>query len=235
MQEGLAEHLRRQVQPRRADANDAETVGRLQRRFARRRTIQVDRARQRPIVEAGGLPAHLDRAVGHRKRARLTAQPLGRRRQQQGAHFRAGCADRPSGHLGGHRAHRQPFVGDLAGRGRRDPDTRQRQVQFLGGHLGERGADPLAIFHAAEGDPDDPARLEAHPATEPWIGGEHRRNHARASSRIRRAARATASITRLCTPQRQRCQSSASAISARLGSGLLSSRALALTRMPERQ
>ena len=235
VQKGLAEQLGRQVQAGLALADDPQAIRRLRRGLAGGRPGKVDLAGQAPVVEAARLPALEERPVANIQLVGVAAQPAGRGGGEQRAHLGAGGADGRTGKLDRHRPHGQPFVGNVASRRGNDAQPGEGRVQLVGGDLGQGGGDPLAVLHAPESDTHAAIGFEADPAVEARVGGEHGGDHAGAPSRIRRAARATASRMRLCTPQRQRCQSSAWAISPRLGSGLRSSSALAPTRMPERQ
>jgi hypothetical protein len=235
MQEGRAKQLGRQVEARLALADDPHAVRRLEQGLAGGLACEIHFAGQAPVVDAGWPTIPHERPVADIQIGGLASQPPGRGGGEQRADLGAGHADRRAGDFRRHGPHGQAFVGDVACRRWDHAHLREREVELIGGHLGERGGDALTVFHPPEGDASATVRLEADPAVKPGIGGEHGGNHAEAPSRMRRAANTTASITRLCTPQRQRCQSSASATSARVGSGLPSSRALAPIRMPDRQ
>ena len=235
VQEGRAEHLGRQVEPAWRGPDQPVAIGRLGRDLASRALGQIHLAGQRPIGQAGGRAAVHEGAILDIEFAGVAAQAPSGGLGEQRPGLGASRADRGAGGFGAHRADGQALVWRKVGLQIDHVQPVQADVQLLGGDLRQAGHGALTIFDLAEGDADDARRLEPHPAVKAWIGGEARRDHRPTSARMRSAARATAAMIRLCAPQRQRCQDSASAISARLGSGLASISALAPTSMPARQ
>ena len=122
---------------------------------------------------------------------------------------------------------------------RQHGDAIERQVELVGGDLADGGDHALADLDLAGGDAHGAVGLEVDPAVEAGIldqaGRQDGRAHAGLPLRSVAAARSTARRMRWCVPQRQRCLSSASTTSLRLGLGLRSSSALADMMMPLRQ
>ena len=234
MQIGRSEQLGRKVEAVGRPADQAVAVGRLPPRLAGGRLRQVHVRPQVPEVEASGFALEKKLTVADVDVDRLALQTLGGGLDEQGPRLGAGGADRSARGLGAHAADGQALVRGSVGMRLDHVDPVHGHVEFLGGDLGQAGQGALAVFDLADGDADNAGSLEADPAVEPGIGGEVGGDHA-AASRIRLAARATAAMMRLCAPHRQRRPDSAAAISARLGSGFLSMRALAATTIPARQ
>jgi hypothetical protein len=233
--EAGAEYLVGKVDAGKAAADHLE-IGRAgERGGAARRPREIDRLRERPVIERGRRAVLEEFAVGEADRGGRAVEAERCGFGEERAHLGGGDADRAARRLDGLAAGREPLLGRGVGVAGDDAHALGLDAQLLGGDLDERGEDALAELDLAGREPDAPARLEADPAVEAGIGGEAGGEGHGASPRIARAARATARIIRFCAPQRQRFFSSASAISARVGFGLRASSALAAMRMPPRQ
>src|SRR5262245_47049809 len=176
-------------------------------------------------------------------------------REEERAHLGAGEANGAARH-GDRVAARGEALGRARRRlPRYDAQALRRHVELLGGDLRERSEHALTDLDLAGRKPHAALLLEADPRRQQRIVGKalRQRGHGRAPVAARAdepgsgrvsgartielprwplaslasAARATARMTRLCTPQRQRWRSSAVAISLRLGRGLRASSAVA--------
>ena len=169
-----------------------------------------------------------------RKLTRLAAELLGGAVEEQCAHLGADQADRSAADRDRIATRREAFARTDIGLARHQPHLFETHVEFLGGDLAERGQDALADLDLATADANAVLVLECDPLRQDRIVDQALRQSVRDHDATP-AARATARITRLCMPQRQRCGSSAATMSARLGLELFASSAAAETRMPERQ
>ena len=102
----------------------------------------------------------------------------------------------------------------MLGVGALNADTREIDVQLLGGDLRDRGQNALADLDMGDFEYHLTVGVEANEGVD-------------AHGAISWAARCMARIMRLWVPQRQICTSRARQISSRVGSGLSSSKALA--------
>ena len=236
--EARARDLGRQVEPRPMLADDLVGRGPLDRRGAGGAALQRDLSRHRPIVAAGVLAGAEEPAVLDRKLARRATQRLGETIDEQRAHLGADQADRGAADRDRIAAGGEALGGADVGLARHQIDLLGADVEFFGGDLGERGQDALADLDLAGADADAAGLGERDPLRQDRIVDQALRqrvgNHRRAPA-MAAPARCTARITRFWMPQRQRCGSSASMMSARLGVGFVSSSAVAEMTMPGRQ
>ena len=198
--------LVRQIHSWHVGAHDA--VVRL--RFGFRAT--AGRPVQHGVV--GQLPVAGCRTVATRDLAVLNRQNLfghselfRRDRQIQVARFRADFAQRRPGMLDRQTASGHPLVGAEICCRRGHSDTANVDIEFLGGHLGQRGENALAQLDLAGPHLHGAVGVDAQPVSQPRVGRKGRREvfgaHP-AASRISAAAASTARTTRLCAPHRQR-------------------------------
>ena len=132
----------------------------------------------------------------------------------------------------------QSLVGAEIGCRRGHLDSGDVDVEFLGGHLRQRGEHTLTQFDFAGTDFNGAVRADAQPVAKPRIGRKGRRQRFgghEAALRISAAAVSTARTTRLWAPQRHRLSSSAARTSDSDGSAFVASRAAALTTIPDMQ
>ena len=211
-------------------------------RFARagpgRVGCKIDRRGERPVILAGRCVVAQDGAVAHAEFARGAAGDARRLVEEQRAHVGAGLPQGDAAELDRLAAGGIALVRRQVGVAGADGDALHRHVEFVGGDLRHGGEHALAELDAAGADQHFAGRGEGDPAVESRIVVERAGEgcvHDGAPARISAAALATARMMRLCVPQRQILSSSAAAISARVGDGFLSSSALAVITMPDRQ
>ena len=230
---GRALDLGRQVEPGQALADDLVLGRAFGRRGAARAPVEVDGGSHRPVVAAGRLAAAQELPFLDRQFADRAAQRLRDLVEQHRAHLGADQPDRRAADR-----HRIAARGEIFGRAHvglagHQADLVRPHVELLRRDLRHRGQDALADLDLAGGDADL-AGLERDPLRQDWIVGEAERqrvgNHVLAP-----LAFCTARTTRLWMPQRHRCGSRASTMSARLGFEFFFSRAVAAIRMPGRQ
>ncbi len=211
---------------------------RLRRRVALDVARKVLGGREIPVVMPGRCIAAAEHAILHRQFRWAAIQPLCQAIQNTRAQFRRNQPHGPTGYLDRLAARGLAFVRRFLGVTREDRDALRRHVQFIGGNLRECGDVALAQLHLADRKAHRAIRFEAKPLLHPAVVLDRqwqRIAHAPCPPRSMAAALSTARRIRGCAPQRQRFLSNAAAMSARVGVGLRSSRALALITMPDRQ
>ncbi len=236
--ETRARHLRRQVAPRHRLSHHAVCRARLRRRRPGDLGGEILRLHEGPVVVPGRCVAATKRAILDADLRRRAVQPPRQPLHHPGAQLRRHQPDRAPRHLDRLAGGGLPLIRRLLRVARQHRDTREVDVQLLGRDLRQRGDVALAQLHLAHRQAHGAVGLETQPLLHPPVGQDALRQgvaHRAAPARIIAAALATARRMRGCAPQRHRWLSSAAAISARLGSALRSSNALASMMMPDRQ
>ena len=237
--EGRPAHLRRQVDARHALSDHLVGCDLLGRHRAGDGLREVDLGRDGPVILACRCAVLQEPAIDHRKLVAAAVEAQRRSIERLGANLGADQPYRAARHVDRQRRGRIELVRAVRGVAGQHGDATQRHVQFFSRDLADGGNDALPHLDLAGGDAHGAIGLELDPAVETRVldqaRGQHGRIHAMPPLRSIAAARSTARRMRWCAPQRQRCLSSAATISARLGSGLRSSSALAEMRIPERQ
>ena len=228
-----AEHLVRQIEPRRGRAGNTPGLGRLGGDPRRGIACQQIVVRQLPIAGAQ-IARSGDIAVLDVEALRRHTQPLCRQLQIYGPRLRRGVAHCRARLLDRKAARGGALVGARSGRHLHHADAVKADVELVGRDLRQSGDDALTELDLAGAQLDEAFMAEAQPLREPRVGlqvDRQLRGHGLASL----AARSTARTMRLWAPQRHRLRSSAARTWGSLGLGLCASSAAAEMRMPERQ
>ena len=238
---GPAGELVRQVKPGHTRADDVVGGGGLGLVLAAGGPVEQHIVGEFPV--AGGPAVRCqDLAVGHGQLALRHAQPGRGDSQVEHPGLRAHQADGRARVLDGQAARGIALIGAGTG-GRGDhPHPGDADVQFLGGHLGQRGEYALPEFHLSRPYLNNTRAQHAEPVTEAGVhrhrgrqrDGRRRRVHA-ASPRSSAAAASTARTMRLCAPHRHRLRSRAARTSASDGSSLRLSSSTAAIVTPDMQ
>ena len=240
---GAARELVRQVQPGQAGADQAIRRCGLGRVTAGGGPVEQRGVGQFPVA-AGPAVRRQDLAVGYGQLVLGHAEPGRGRGQVPSPGLRADQAKRGAGVLDGKAAGGVTLVGTQAGDRRHHPHPGEADVQFLGGHLGQRGQHALPELDLARAYLDDAGRQHAQPVAEPRVRRDRgrqrdvlRRVHAvpSGSARSSAAASSTAETMRLCAPHRHRLPSRAARTSSPEGSALRRSRPTAAMITPDKQ
>ena len=238
---GPTGELVRQVEPGHTGADDVVGGGGLGLILAAGSPVEQHIVGEFPVTGGPAVRCQ-DLAVGHGQLALRYAEPGRGDSQVEHPGLRAHQADGRARVLDGQAARGIALIGAGTG-GRGDhPHPGDADVQFLGGHLGQRGEYALPEFHLSRPYLNNTRAQHAEPVTEAGVhrhqgrqrDGPRRRVHA-ASPRSSAAAASTARTMRLCAPHRHRLRSRAARTSASDGSSLRLSSSTAAIVTPDMQ
>ena len=163
-------HLVGEVQPRGAAPGHRPLTRRPGRHRVIRGPVQHSRLRQRPVAQPGRAVRGPDLPVGHLQCRAGDPEPGRSGVQQQVTGLRACLPERRAGVLDRQAACRDTLVRAGAGGHRGHPHPGQRDLEFLRGHLRQRGPDALAVLHLAGPDRDLPVPAEIQPPGQHRVG-----------------------------------------------------------------